>query len=225
MDKKRILAVQLLYREEGWTQTTRQALDAAGITQVLPADREGVGNMSRAFNHAWLQAHATIPEKFDFVWFVTNVTFPPDMPEKLLALFDKTTAAVHPRMDSDHPHLRDGGQGVPFIELTAPMFSVSALISVGMMDEDLPYWGMDLDWSYRATTKGFSLHVHGETKIQHRYLRHFAPQPISKVRAERRKLYDAATEYRLREKYGTEWIKKLWPTHPHAKGKKQTIHL
>ena len=207
-----ICAIVLKYEEPGWTEQTVQCCEAAGITKIVIADRDGVGNMSKAFNRGALEVYKTgLPQ---FVWLLTNVTFTPDVPLALMAAFDDKTAAVHPCHDSDHAHLKTCGhtpQEVPFIEFTAPMFRTEALEKIGGADESMPYWGMDLDWSSRAKQAGHNLKV-SLARVQHVYLRHQkSKHPISTFREQLRAYHHSHTEAALVQKYGPKWEQILWP--------------
>ena len=212
MNVNDICAIVLKYEEPGWTEQTIACCEAAGITKIVIADRDGVGNMSKAFNRAAIEIYkARLPK---FIWFLTNVTFTPDVPLALMAAFDDKTAAVHPCHDSDHAHLKTCGhtpQEVPFIEFTAPMFRTEALEKIGGAEEAMPYWGMDLDWSYRAKQAGYNLKV-SLARVQHVYLRHQkAKHPISTFREQLRAYHHKLTEEALVQKYGPKWEQTLWP--------------
>lgn len=212
MNVNDICAIVLKYEEPGWTEQTLECCRAAGITKIVIADRDGVGNMSKAFNRAALDVYKTgLPQ---FIWFLTNVTFTPDVPLALMAAFDDKTAAVHPCHDSDHAHLKNCGhtpEQIPFIEFTAPMFRTDALEKIGGADEAMPYWGMDLDWSYRAKQAGYNLKV-SLARVQHVYLRHQKMKhPISTFREQLRAYHHNLTEAALVQKYGPKWEQILWP--------------
>lgn len=206
-----VIPIVLQYEEKGWTERTIECLEAAGMHNYRIADREGVGSMTRAFN----DAVATIEEdECLFVWWITNVTFPPKLLNSLLDAFDPDTAAVHPLMPtSDHIYMReaDGVEDVPFVEWTAPLIRLAALDDVGLCDPIMPYVGMDIDWSHRAKLKGWKLKVDGRVELTHEYLRNNAPEPISQIRASLRKLRDKETRARLAEKWGRDWKKQLCP--------------
>ncbi len=239
--RQQIQPIVLRYNETGWTEKTVACLIAAGFLEsdIVYADREGTGNMSKAFNTAFFNtlkkvedSEATLPyapEK-PFTWFLTNVTFPEQMPLSLLDLIssDDEIAAVHPAFDSDHAHIKNTygiSRDAPFIEWTAPFIRTNTLYVVGWPDEKMPYWGMDLDWSYRAREEGYTLAIDGRYRLGHTYLRLTdQKEPITIERERIRKTFDASTEQRLIEKYGTDWMVKLWPTHPHVLAGKKTIH-
>jgi hypothetical protein len=206
-----ICAIVLKYEEPGWTEQTIACCEAAGITKIVIADRDGVGNMSKAFNRA-VKSAGVFDSKY--IWFLTNVTFTPDVPLALMAAFDPFTACVHPCHDSDHAHLKVCGhtpQEVPFVEFTAPMFRALHLWLLGDADETMPYWGMDLDWSYRAKQAGYNLKV-SLARVQHVYLRHQkSKHPISTFREQLRAYHHSHTEAALVQKYGPKWEQILWP--------------
>ena len=233
-----ILPIVLRYEEKGWTEKTVQCLLAAGFheKEIVYANRDGVGNMSRAFNEALKKHHNALQDRMDdlnfnpgkkFIWFLTNVEFPQEMPLSLLSAFDIETAIVHPAFDSEHPHLNKAFgvvPDVPFIEWTAPMVRASIFNQIGGLDEKLPYWGMDLHFSHQCREKGYCLKVDGRYRLKHDYLRVSAPEKISQIRKELRYLYDQPTENRLIELYGEDYLPIIWPTHPLVQRGVKRIH-
>lgn len=239
--REEIQPIVLRYHETGWTEKTVACLLAAGFEEsdIVYADRGGVGNMSKAFNVAFFaslkkvehespyEIHAT-PTK-PFTWFLTNVTFPEQMPICLLELIksDFQIAAVHPAFDSDHPHIKNAhgiSREVPFIEWTAPLVR-SDIFFQCLLDDKMPYWGMDLDWSYRIHEfAGYTVAVDGRHRLNHTYLRlNDQKEPVTLERERIRKTFDKATELRLIEKHGPDWLAKLWPTHPYVLSGRKTI--
>jgi hypothetical protein len=216
---KQVTPVVLEYLETGWTEQTIKCLLDAGFddTNILQVSREGVGSMSKAFNSVFTGIDGFDIIETPYVWFVSNVTFDKHVPAFLAAALDEydDVAAIHPKFISDHLHIRNpkGRDYVPFVEWTAPMVRMSAIWEVGLLDEQLPYWGQDIDWSYRAKEKGWQLMVDGFSTVQHTYLRHMQqPEPITQIRGALRNLYNQSTEKRLMEKYGVEWRKVICPT-------------
>jgi len=211
-----IAAVILRYEEPGWTDETIRCARAAGIQKIVFADREGVGCMSTAFNEAIFTTTGTIRSAlvdFKYIWWLTNVTFDIDVPGTIAQAFEDDIACVHPCHASDHLHLQNTRHAamVPFIELTAPMFSTRLLRQVGQMDEAMWGWGMDLDWSYRAKQLGYGLMV-SPARVDHVYLRHIqGKHPVSVERERLRTLHSPATTQALADKWGPDWQKKLWP--------------
>jgi hypothetical protein len=235
-----IQPIVLKYHEKGWTEATVKCLIDSGFEEsnIVYADRQGVGNMSKAFNEAFFNtlenaegAHSPYLPLMPYIWFLTNVTFPEQMPASLLELIksDEDIAAVHPAFDSDHPHIRNTygvNREVPFIEWTAPLVDSLAFFQC-LLDEKMPYWGMDLDWSYLVQEiGGHTLAVDGRYRLGHTYLRfNDSQEEVTRKRLELRKTFDKPTEERLIEKYGNDWMAKLWPTHPHVLAGKKTIHV
>ena len=228
--RQQIQPIVLRYNETGWTEKTVACLIAAGFEEsdIVYADREGVGNMSKALNNAF-QGNLMNDQK-PFIWFLTNVTFSEQMPVSLLELIlsDEDIAAVHPAFDSDHPHIRNAygiSRDVPFVEWTAPLVRRNVFNSFHL-DCEMPYWGMDLDWSYAVKMGGKILAIDGRHRLGHTYLRLADKKEDITIERERiRKTFDASTEQRLIEKYGKDWMVKLWPTHPHVLAGKKTIHV
>lgn len=235
-----IIPIVLKYEEPGVTDATVKSLIDAGFSsdQIVYADRDGVGNMSRAFNQAIIKTRGAFEFRMTdlsaqasakFIWFLTNVTFSPEVPELLAETFDSDTAAVHPAFDSEHYHMRRRGgifEDVPFVEWTAPMVSVSAWFDVGCLDTSMPYWGMDLDWSHRAKEKGYDLIVNGKCEVNHTYLNHnYEQHPISRIRKELREYWDEPTERRMIEKYGEDWLREIWPSHYYVTQGKKRIYV
>lgn len=221
-----VTVLVMQYLEPSWTELTLECL--AGQTypcSTMVVSRVGIGGLSSAFNAAMSRVTT------EYVWHVTNVEFPDNTVERLVETMRHLTnaAAVHPVFDSDHPHLQPSDRRtirpVPFVEWTAPFVRVSAWDCIGPLDDDLPYWGMDLDWSARARQAGYTLHAVQEAPINHTYLRHTSDTwAVSVERKYRRALFDASTEARLVMKYGPNWLSELWPTHPHVAEGKKTLY-
>lgn len=215
----KVTALVLKYEEPGWTERTLDAVHRSKLPMdTVTVGRKGVGSMSAAFNKGLKSCHTP------YVWFLTNVGFCPEMGDTLLNIMERhpNCAAVHPAHKSDHPHLRSCKkliEHVPFIEWTAPFLRMSALEDVGGTDENMPYWGFDLDWSARAKERGWILMVSREYELDHTYLRACSQEhDVSKRRKNRRREYDVSTEQHLRQKWGPKWMKDLWPTNTRASG-------
>jgi hypothetical protein len=216
----RIIPIVLYYEEPGYFDSTMKCLTASGLNRdTIIVTREGVGSMSKAFNEGVLKAGGEFSSS-DYLLWITNVSFDPKLPFQMLSQMqaDNKIAAIHATHKSDHIHLQSKAyKEIPFIELTMAMFSGVALNDVGGMDEQMPYWGMDLDWSYRARQKQYKLAVSGTPEVTHTYLRHSTRNnprmvhPISILRERLRALRDAQTLQALTKKYGTNWKQKLWP--------------
>lgn len=209
----RITAIVLVYQEGS---ETLECLKSAGFSKIIYADRGGIGPIAKPFNDAF----ANLPDDAEYVWFLTNVGFDPEMPAALVADLDRSPriAAIHPAFDSDHGHISSSSRttrDIPFVEWTAPMVRASAFRKIGPLDEQMPYWGHDLDWSYRAKQMGYTLQVNGAYRLRHEYLRHVSQKKnmhsVTYARAQERAKYDASTMNRLSEKYGKKWRDVLWP--------------
>lgn len=201
-----IAIIALKYLEPEWQQTV-DCLKATGLP-VFYADRDGVGNMSRAFNEAFVKH---VQYKYQYVWFVTNITFDKDVPFKLVQELESTMiSAIHPAMPtSDHLHLRsDGSNGarvVPFIEFTAPLFN-AAVFNEYMIDENLWFYYMDLELCHRMQEDGLQVAVHNGCSIGHTYLRNAkTTHPISAIRKLLREQMTKPNQQYLADMYGPDW--------------------
>jgi hypothetical protein len=229
-----VLAVALGYYEPGYLKQTTDSLNVCQIDYVVQMrDNQGVGSMAASFNRAMWRF--TAPLDIDYVWMLTNVGFPNKMLMHMVGVLEShpKCAAVHPMFESDHPHLNckrlgdkdcpEHGSTVPFVEWTAPMIRMSAWSEIGPLDENMPYWGFDLDWSRRALDAGWNLRVNTKSQLHHEYLRgrRKGEHRITTERRRKRAELDKATDAALCEKWGDDWLCKLWPTHPKvAKGVK-----
>ena len=195
----RTIALVLEY-DEGTCSSVTKDFDKKDIIYV---DRQGVGSMAVAFNEALRKLPSC-----DYVWWITNVEFERGTKDKLINVLQQNelACAVHPQFNSDHPHIRFGSGKVPFIEFTAPMFKTNLLFDVGEADENMPYWGFDLDWSYRANAKGYNMYVDHTSEVTHVYNRHMLhTHPVTQARALLREYYDEETVAALINKYGEGW--------------------
>jgi len=212
--QSKILPIVLIYHEAGQTEATEAALRAAGFTEWYYADRDGVGSMARAFNAAVTMLEhdyqKPIPE---YLWFVTNVTFPPDLPASLLDALESRpdAAAVHPAMDSSHGFINKAVNvgGCHFIEWTAPLVRYEAWQEIGQLDENMPYVHFDLDWSHRAKLEDWKLLVDGRHRVDHIYLHINQPERISQIRNDLRALRHEKSLQALIDKWGNNWKKTL----------------
>lgn len=212
----------------------------AFVYQIFDADRDGVGNMSRAFNDAFIRNCVVNSRKlqaigkvatwiydeinFDYVWFVTNIKFSPAIPGKLIQALeeDPELAAIHPAFHSDHgflcPRNSDAVQEVPFVELTAPMFRVADFFQF-MLCEETPYYYMDLIISHQLKQAGKKLAVHHGATIDHVYLRNTKSQhPISRIREQLRHYWTPRSREYMLNTFGPNWENELWKKHYNYKG-------
>lgn len=144
--------VAIIYQEEYWKET--ELLLAQTNDPVYLVDRKGVGSMSEAYNTGFKEAMKD--KEYEWIWFVSNVTFKIKDWQNIKNLANTLTdyAAINPVYNSDHAHLRPGHSefsvyDIPFVEFTAPLVRAS-VFKENPLDEMLPYWGQDLDWSYRV---------------------------------------------------------------------------
>jgi hypothetical protein len=166
---------------------------------VIWIDRnpEGVGSLSAAINLG--MRHVTT----EFAWIVTNIEFGAEVPRRLLRNIGDA-ACIHPAFRSDHPFLKRGigVKPVPFVEMTAPMVRTADWIG---LDENCPYWGMDLDYGARMWEKGKMLLCDYTTRVNHSYIRHSTQYPVTIERRAARKSTDEQTHQYLISKYGRKY--------------------
>jgi len=202
----RILIVALEYLEPEWLETLK-CIEETGLPYEI-VSRDGVGNMSRAYN--------TIINKnkeADYYWFVSNVTFKPQMPYELaMACETLGWAGIHPAMaTSDHRFQWPNGhepKETPFIEWTAPMVNAE-VFNINLLDEMLPYYYMDLDWCHRVKPKKVGV-LHSQV-IGHTYLRNKKEHPIGQLRKQLRNYWTPISQRHMLQKWGKNWQQDLWP--------------
>ncbi len=206
-----VLAVR--YTETWWEKETLACINQLPANvPVFYCHREpdGVGSLARAINSGF-DEHRLVA--FDYVWIVTNVLFAPTDFERLVTIAQQRHwVGAHPGFHSDHPFLRPTsdryGRGdvvVPYIEFTAPLVHGPTFARY-LLDEQMPYVGHDLDWSWRVRRAGYHLGVARSVRINHVYNRHLSQvEEATKQRAAAREAAIAPTECRLVEKYGPGW--------------------
>jgi hypothetical protein len=196
--------VLLEYLEPDFKQTIECVL-RTGLPYTI-VSRDGVGNMSRAYNTI-LNKHINAK----YVWFVSNITFDSDVPNKLAETLESTGwAACHPIMkSSDHQFQWEAKEpkATPFIEWTAPMVRYDSF-KLCCLDEMLPYYYMDLDWCYRIRPEKVGI---APVEIQHTYLRNKKEHPIGQIRKQLRNYWTPLSQHHMVQKYGKDWQNKLWP--------------
>jgi GT2 family glycosyltransferase len=214
-DIMKTLIIAVAYLEPSWIETRNCLLKCDN--KVVVVDREGVGSLAAAYNHAF-KKHA---KGYEYVWFVSNITFSPFAVHVLESEMEnrKSFAAMHPVMqNSDHAHMRSTWHlrqrlngaidEVPFVEFTAPIVRAN-VFNEFMLDEQMPYVGHDLDWGYRVRQAGFKIGLNHKTEIEHAYIRHSPDHAVTAQRMRLRRESDDATVNRLIEKYGPDYKKKL----------------
>lgn len=210
-----VVIIALEYLEPEFTQTI-QCLKKFNVP-IIWAKRDGVGNMSRAFNEAFLYklkgdpSFSTLPR---YVWFTTNIVCDELLLPNLVKGMESTGfAAIHPAFDSVHRLIQPDGSGiikmVPFIEFTAPIFRTDVFEKY-YLDEDLWYWYMDLEISYRLRRDGYKMGVHHGACLMHRYLEEKDQHEISKIRYNMRTVMNKEGEHKLKTIYGPNWKSKMF---------------
>lgn len=208
------IIILMKYDEPEW----RDTFDCVHKTgcPIIIADRAGVGSMAAAYNKALVWNLSTILQ-YKYVWFVSNVTFPEGLLSELTSFMelDPQHSVIHPAFGSDHNHLcPPAGPDpfsryieVPFIEFTAPLMRTD-LFGDGQLflDEDMPFTGHDLDWSYRAKELGKKLFVDRGVTLGHTYIRRNKNgHLVTDIRKKIRKSWEPHTVAALERKYGTDW--------------------
>ena len=207
---KNILIVALEYLEPEWEQTLAD-IQATGLPYEI-VSRDGVGNMSRAYNSILFDP----TWKAEFLWFVSNIRFDADVPYILAKGLKETGwAGIHPSMPTSdhktqHPHPIRSTKETPYIEWTAPMVNAD-IFSHNPLDEMLPYYYMDLDWCYRIRQQHMRVGVHHGCRIDHVYLRDKEEHPIGRIRKQLRHYWTPISQNHMVEVYGKDWQNKLWP--------------
>lgn len=203
------LIISLVYHEPEW-QETRRLLEGCGYP-VVYIDRQGVGSMAKAYNDAFKQ-HAA---GYEFVWFVSNITFDPKIIRTLEHAMKVTNyAAISPAFKSDHEHMRQDKstsqvKEVHFVEFTCPIVRTE-IFRVLMLDEEMPYVGHDMAWGADVRERGYKIGVHHGVTVNHTYIRHNKGRhPATIQRLKNRRAADDRTVARLTEKYGPDYKEKI----------------
>lgn len=208
----RTAILAMIYHEPEWLYTCGCLSRVRGIP-VFFADRNGVEGLAGAFNEGF-QRHRL--RDFDYVWFLTNVTFQPEVPTALSVLCqERGLAALHPVFESDHTFCRKsddqemlaekrGVTEAPFVEFTAPMVDAKVFDQMPL-DGEMPYTGHDVDWGHRVRLAGWKMGVWHGHSVGHTYNRKLIPHPATRHRAQLRKEYEPLTVKRLEKKYGPRW--------------------
>ena len=206
-----IIAVK--YTEPDWVET--KGLIEQLNCPVIYVDRHGTGPLASAYNRGFKKLDRYGFEYTDYVWFVSNVTFDLKILDMLIKRMDKRNfAAIHPAFDSsDHLFCRPDGSRklneVPFVEFTAPIVRRDVYEQF-MLDENMPYWGHDLDWGHRVRQAGYKIGVDHRSQIYHTYNRDLdTSHPDTMRRKANRAKTDNSTVRNLIRKYGHDWRKAL----------------
>ena len=230
---KKLLIISIVYLEPEWQETFKclKALEGNHPVYYVERKPKGIGSLAEAINRGFRESRA-FPD-YEYVWFVTNVTFPPDTANRLLKEMDQRGIDVlHPAFDSDHLHMRGTNEYknfspfdkskmpiseqysnpffhdvvcVPFVEFTAAMVRAD-VFNAFPLDESMPYWGHDPDHGVRLWRKGFTTAVHKKVRVNHVYIRNNKNKHlITAKRLQLRRAADAPTKAALRRKYGANW--------------------
>ncbi len=202
--------IAIKYEEPEYQQTV-DCIKSAGYPFIF-IDRKpsGIGSLADAINRG-VNFGKEQGANFRYFWVITNVTFTPDVPAKLLqTIKEHKAAAIHPQFASDHKHIMEGQgvKSVPFVEFTAAMIDIEQWQP---LDEQMPYWGHDLDHGYRVNQAGGTILVDHTVTIDHVYIRNAKKHQITMKRLELRRATDRQTSERLKEKYGAKWREIMYP--------------
>jgi hypothetical protein len=208
---KDLAIISLKYLEEEYKETL-ECLKGCGY-DVFYADRDYVGNMSRAFNDCFIKH---VKGKYSAVWFITNIKFEAFVPLFLYNnLISNNLSVIHPAFNSDHKHIQPDGSGkvkeVNYIEFTAPMFLCEHFEKF-LLDENCWYYWFDLIISKDFRENGLKMGVDHFNQIQHVYLRNNKKKSqISVIRAKLRDtIINPINERYMKEKYGKSWQQEIW---------------
>lgn len=207
---KDLAIISLKYLEADYSQTLECLKNIEFDTFF--ADRDYIGNMSRAFNDCYVK---NVKGKYKAIWFITNINFEKTIPQNLYdSLIINKLSAIHPAFNSDHSHIKPNGTKhileAPFIEFTAPMFLCEHFEQF-MLDENCWYYYFDLIISNNFRKGAYKMAVdHGNT-IQHTYLRNQRIKPkISVLRAQLRDdIITPINDNYMIKTFGNYWRKEL----------------
>ncbi len=204
----KILIIALQYLEPEWSKTLK-CIQKTGLPFII-ADRDGVGNMSRAFNDAFFNEDKS---EFDFVWFVTNITFKPDVPAKLAEHMGEYVA-IHPAFNSDAPFLQPNKAKdvieIPFLEFNSPMFRTKTFEKFGL-DPNVWYYYFDLIISKQLRDNNLKMACDRSQRVDHVYLRNANSKPEISIIREKLRAWRTPTDKLYMEKnFGKHWRDTIW---------------
>ncbi len=237
----RVAIVSIIYYESEWHQTWKsigsaiERMEAGATVHYVDRIPSGVGSLAEAVNRGFreLSPNSQLPSSGrgaegalrppTYVWFVSNVTFEPDLLPMLVAAMDATGyAAIHPCFASSHLFCQPGFEqeeteqtpvkSVPFVEFTAPIVRADVFAKYPL-DEAMPYQGHDLDWGYRVWAAGHKIGVLQSDRelIGHAYIGNLDAADITSQRGALHQAARASTERRLVEKYGDNYRDLIFP--------------
>lgn len=186
-----IVAVQ--YLEPDYNQTL-DCLKKLSLP-VIFVDRKGIGSLAEAYNRGFKKVQT------EYTWFISNITFKPDVPTKLLSSIHNY-GGVSPKFASHHKFIRigKGVQESKFVEFTAPLIRSEVYKEI-QLDENLPYWGHDIVFGIECEKRGIKLAIDHTAEIEHTYIWDSKPNPITEKRKKLRLAQDKPTEEYLNLNY------------------------
>ena len=211
MTPEKVAVVAVIYEEPEWADTER-CLDKLNCPKFF-VDRKGVGSLAKALNSGfrqWIQGKNG-ELHFEYVWFVTNVLFNETCLDTLVRVMDSSLfAGITPAFMSDNYACRPGPGRTgltkcPYIEFTAPIVRADVFEKFPL-DEDMPYWGHDLDWGHRVRKEGHALGVFYGEELGHTYIRNTRlTHRVTRRRLMNRRATNGETRVALIKKYGHDW--------------------
>ena len=214
---KDLAIISIVYHEPSYQKEVASVIETMVhernlLHVIVERDPHGVGSLADAVNRG---IKAAAIDGYRYAWILTNAKFNPDIIQPLYEAIDwNNLSAVHPAMaTSDHLFKRPKPQPAitecPYVEFTAPMVRLSSIID-NPLDEDMPYWGHDLDWGYRIRKAGGTIAIDHSVQVEHDYIRNnYRNHPITTARMQARQKTNQKTVEKLIQKYGTEWKKVL----------------
>jgi GT2 family glycosyltransferase len=202
MGNMKSVIIAIRYLEPSWNETLKCIQETGYPYVIIDRLNQGTGSLAEAINRGVASVGG-----FDWAWIVTNITFDTALAKQFLESTITDYAAIHPEFDSDHPFLRSGSpenKYAPYIEFTAALVRLEVMRKFPL-DELMPYWGHDLDWGHRVRAAGMKMVVYRGFKVEHTYIRHSKPHPITQRRHQLRRATDHRTIGALIRKYGPNW--------------------
>jgi len=202
--KLNIVAVRYLEPEYKETLKCLSKLDIP----IIFVDRKGVGSLAEAYNRGFEKVNS------EFVWFISNITFKPNVIFDLLSNIRKPNvtlddlsniknyAGIHPKFPSHHKFIKYGNgiQECNFIEFTAPLIRSEVFKEI-KLDESMPYWGHDIAFGIECEKRGYKLAIDHTTEVGHVYIWDSKKNPITEERKRLRTETDLSTKNELNKKY------------------------
>lgn len=213
---KSCIIIAIKYLEPEWKQTDWCIKSTGYDVHYVDRIPAGTGSLAEAINRGFSESNAL---EYEYAWIVTNIVFQETVLPRLIGCMNATRwAVIHPSFSSDHIHERTDGSGkvkiAPFVEFTGAIVRTD-IFKDFPLDEDLPYWGHDLDHGYRMWQAGHKVGVDHGSIIGHVYLRNNkGMHPITLQRKQMRRDTDQQTREALQAKYGQQWRDIVFPKTP-----------